>query len=314
MRLVYSLCCCLVGNEQTSHKPTIFSTFFLPFILLSPDPSIDDYMDMSDEKTIVPGGGDTFPPPLPPSHPPPVTHTPLPPSYPPPVGAPPTTLGVEGREPSPSSSTGSAYEDTADLANETRPRLPSPVTVSETSEDEQEIMQQFSDLHRVIQSARNVAKTRRQQSSPFHSSTTTELKRLKDDLKRVAPLPQKIINHLMVVEREVATLGEVVRDELFKTSSSEALQQNRQFLATLTVAQVIKMLEMLNMRQYQDKFAEDGIDGDVLCDIEESVLESNLGVSRKLDRIKLMKIIRGERSAKSVLEGQYNYVSLQPMS
>ena len=74
------------------------------------------------------------------------------------------------------------------------------------------------------------------------------------------------------------------------------------------------MLEMLNMRQYQGKFAEDGIDGDVLCDIEESVLETNLGVSRKLDRIKLMKIIKGERSAKSVLEGQYNYVSLQPLS
>ena len=74
------------------------------------------------------------------------------------------------------------------------------------------------------------------------------------------------------------------------------------------------MLEMMNMRQYQARFAEEGIDGDMLCEIEESVLEANLGVTRKLDRIKLMKIIRGERSAKSVMEGQYNYVALQPHS
>ena len=79
-----------------------------------------------------------------------------------------------------------------------------------------------------------------------------------------------------------------------------------------SLPQVIKMLEMMNMRKYQDRFAQEGIAGDVLCEIEEAVLEENLGVTRKLDRIKLMKIIRGERSAKSVLEGQYNYVALQP--
>ena len=45
-----------------------------------------------------------------------------------------------------------------------------------------------------------------------------------------------------VLEREVVTLSDVVRDELVKTSSSEALQQNRQFLATLTVAQVYTLL------------------------------------------------------------------------
>ena len=83
-------------------------------------------------------------------------------------------------------------------------------------------------------------------------------------------------------------------------------------MCDVCVAQVIKMLEVMNMRKYQDRFAEEGIAGDVLCDIHESVLEENLGVTSKLDRIKLMKIIKGERSAKSVLEGQYNYVALQP--
>ena len=66
------------------------------------------------------------------------------------------------------------------------------------------------------------------------------------------------------------------------------------------------------MSKYQDRFASEGIDGCLLIALEESILESNLGVTSKLDRIKLMKIINGERSAKSVLEGQYNYVALQP--
>ena len=72
------------------------------------------------------------------------------------------------------------------------------------------------------------------------------------------------------------------------------------------------MLGMLNMEKYQDRFASEGVDGSLLADFEDSVLETSLGVTSKLDRIKLMKIIKGERSPKSVLEGQYNYVALQP--
>ena len=66
------------------------------------------------------------------------------------------------------------------------------------------------------------------------------------------------------------------------------------------------------MKKYQDRFSQEGIDGAILMDVEEQTLQSELGVTSKLDRVKLMKIIRGERSAKSVLEGQYNYVALQP--
>ena len=43
---------------------------------------------------------------------------------------------------------------------------------------------------------------------------------------------------IRIMEREVGTLSNVLRDEMVKTSSSEALQQNRQFLASLTVPQV----------------------------------------------------------------------------
>ena len=66
------------------------------------------------------------------------------------------------------------------------------------------------------------------------------------------------------------------------------------------------------MKQHQDRFAQESIDGAILMEIEETTLEAELGVTSKLHRVKLLKIISGERSAKSVLEGQYNYVALQP--
>jgi hypothetical protein len=186
-------------------------------------------------------------------------------------------------------------------------------------DDDHEILQEFLDLHSVVQSTRSFVKRMQQTSSPAHSTagvspahSTAGLKQLRDDLNRVSALPRKILNYCMVLEREVTTLRGMVKEELIRTASSEVLEENRQFLATLTVAQIIKMLEMLNMKKYQDKFAEEGIDGTILTDIEEHTLETGLGVTSKLDRVKLMKIMKGERSAKSVLEGQYNYVALQP--
>ena len=70
----------------------------------------------------------------------------------------------------------------------------------------------------------------------------------------------------------------------------------------------------MNMAQYQDRFAQAAVDGSILLDIDAHVLETELGVSNKLDRVKLMNIIEGKRSAKSVLDGEYNYVALEMKS
>ena len=41
-----------------------------------------------------------------------------------------------------------------------------------------------------------------------------------------------------VLEREVSTLRDVVKEVIVKTSSSEALEENREFLKSFSVAQV----------------------------------------------------------------------------
>ena len=61
------------------------------------------------------------------------------------------------------------------------------------------------------------------------------------------------------------------------------------------------------MAKYRETFAQKSIDGMILAECDEPILQNELGVSSKVDRIKLMKVITGEYSALSIIEGD-NYV------
>ena len=57
------------------------------------------------------------------------------------------------------------------------------------------------------------------------------------------------------------------------------------------------------MKKYQREFAQESIDGMILVECDEAILEQELGVSAKQDRMKLMRIISGQQSALSILKG-----------
>ena len=60
----------------------------------------------------------------------------------------------------------------------------------------------------------------------------------------------------------------------------------------------------MNLRQYKEVFQYEQIDGDMLADCDEALLLNELSVENKLHRVRLMKIITGKNSAKTVLKGQ----------
>lgn len=64
------------------------------------------------------------------------------------------------------------------------------------------------------------------------------------------------------------------------------------------------MLEQLDLSQYKESFEREHICGDVLVECTEDVLQQELGVLSKIHRIRLMKIISGQKSAKIVLDSQ----------
>lgn len=62
-------------------------------------------------------------------------------------------------------------------------------------------------------------------------------------------------------------------------------------LKSLNVEEVANCLKLLHMDMYVDKFVEEQIDGDMLVELNEEMLEESLGVSNKLHQKKLIKLI-----------------------
>ena len=65
--------------------------------------------------------------------------------------------------------------------------------------------------------------------------------------------------------------------------------------------QVLELLDAMKMGRYRSAFIRESMTGDVLVKYDEQVLQQELGVSKKLHRIRLLQIISGEKSAESLL-------------
>ena len=71
--------------------------------------------------------------------------------------------------------------------------------------------------------------------------------------------------------------------------------------------QVQQLLKVMNLSQYQAKFAREGIAGDILIELGDQDLEKDLGMKSKVHRVRLLKIIEGQHSARKILEGENPY-------
>ncbi|XP_064390595.1 uncharacterized protein LOC135338393 isoform X2 [Halichondria panicea] len=78
-------------------------------------------------------------------------------------------------------------------------------------------------------------------------------------------------------------------------------------LPSLNCDQVITLLEAMgpSLARYKETFSQEDIDGDLLALCTEEVLENDLGIKHKLDRLKLMQVIRGTKSVESIMQGAY---------
>ena len=61
---------------------------------------------------------------------------------------------------------------------------------------------------------------------------------------------------------------------------------------THCAGQVLKLLDSIGMKQYSEVFQEERINGEVLADMDDEMMQSDLGISSKLHRMKLMKVRR----------------------
>ena len=74
--------------------------------------------------------------------------------------------------------------------------------------------------------------------------------------------------------------------------------------------QVQQLLVAMNLGQYRARFASESIAGDILQELGHEDLENDLQIKSKIHRVRLMKIIEGYHSARSIMEGESPYAVL----
>lgn len=57
----------------------------------------------------------------------------------------------------------------------------------------------------------------------------------------------------------------------------------------------------MDLELYSDKFYQEKVSGEILTEIDENVLHTELGVTSRLHRLRLLKIMTGAHSAQSML-------------
>lgn len=77
--------------------------------------------------------------------------------------------------------------------------------------------------------------------------------------------------------------------------------RNIAYLKTLNEADILQLLESMNMNMYKAIFQREAVDGQLLSELTEEMLQNELEVKSSLHRLRFSSIIKGQRSAKDLL-------------
>ncbi len=61
-------------------------------------------------------------------------------------------------------------------------------------------------------------------------------------------------------------------------------------------------MEAMSLCQYKDKILEEQLSGEILLECDDTILQEEVGMASRIHRIRLMKVISGQHSAKALLE------------
>jgi len=87
-----------------------------------------------------------------------------------------------------------------------------------------------------------------------------------------------------------------------------AYEENKQYLAHLDCVQVIHLLDAMGLKQHHNFFMQERINGEILLECDDKILERELKITSRLHRVRLLKLISGHHSAESILKGEDPYV------
>ena len=70
---------------------------------------------------------------------------------------------------------------------------------------------------------------------------------------------------------------------------------------TPTSPQMQQLLDAMQLPQYKEAFLKEQVGGDVLIELDDQTLQSDLQINSKLHRVRLMKLISGSYSPENIL-------------
>lgn len=154
--------------------------------------------------------------------------------------------------------------------------------------------------------------------------TVEEVKTVRSELERTVPLVMSLQNALKLVQAEMQALQNVQTtpnsapppfandvngaSPPLLASNAKDIENNKLFLATLDSMQMVELLEFMGMKQYYTSFLSERVTGEIFLECDEQVLETELKVTSKIHRVRLMKIISGKHSAEIIMKGEDPYV------
>ena len=95
---------------------------------------------------------------------------------------------------------------------------------------------------------------------------------------------------------------------IVKPNEKATPEENQALLKAMTSEDVLLLLDNMNLGEYKDNFQREQVDGELMLELTKSDLE-DLGVTKNIHQIRLMKLIDGSSSVKKYADGLYGTLS-----
>ena len=92
------------------------------------------------------------------------------------------------------------------------------------------------------------------------------------------------------------------------TTDKATPEENKALLKAMNGEDILMLLDNMNLGEYKDKFQHEQVDGDLMLELTKKDLE-DLGVTKNIHQIRLMKLIDGSSSVKKYADGLYGTLS-----
>lgn len=111
------------------------------------------------------------------------------------------------------------------------------------------------------------------------------------------------------VQNQVSRTQANIFTPLPNTAKEKATpEENQALLKAMTGEDILTLLDNMNLGEYKDSFQQEQVDGELMLELTKSDLE-DLGITKNIHQIRLMKLIDGSSSVKKYADGLYGTLS-----